>query len=1029
MVDNLSKLYDAHYYAHNCGEIAYKREAPWLDFFDQVAERIVKDIQPKTVLDAGCAIGLLVEALRRRGVEAFGIDISEYAIQNVHPDIQPYCRVGSITEPFSQTYDLIVSIEVLEHMSPQDSELAVRNFCEYSDDVLFSSSPLDYKEVTHFNVNPPDYWTALFARQGFFRDVDFNASFITNWAVRFRKTSEPIYRVILPYERRLWHLLQDAQATRLLNLEQNAQLTHKDSVIVEKDALIAQKDEMLAILTATLHKELDEAAGRDRTIQDLNDKLTELQHQYNVVAHRWDALEGSAGWKVMLALQQLRTRIAPPRSIRDQLFQILLDTIRSRQLKELKKAFDLIGDDLSHKVHLARWRWRSERYQRKMFEIGLIEERPPVQPHQVSVDIIICIHNALNDVKRCLESVVTLTERPYTLVLVDDGSDLETQEYLLQFVVNHDYVALLRNDVAQGYTLAANRGLRYSEADYTVLLNSDTIVPRGWLDRFIACAGSDPHIGIVGPLSNTASWQSIPDAEPLGDNNWPMNPLPEGMTLEEMGQLLAQYSPRMYPQLPFLNGFCMLIRKAVIEQIGYFDEENFGAGYGEENDYCIRARQAGWQLVLADDTYIYHAQGRSYPSERRKQLDVQASAALLRKHGNEILEQGVRICRYGLVMRSIRSHTRALFESYGWIRKGYDRFAGRKVLFLLPVMDVGGGAGIVILTARLMRQMGVEAEIFNLDIYREEFERSYPEFEVPMVYGKVGDIVEIARRYDAVVATACLTVDWLLPTIEELPDLVRGYFIQDFEPYFYSAHTEAFEQAWNSYTIVPDLVRFCTTEWIHQQLMQRIGVECRIIGSLFDANRFWKRPPTGSQWPDRPLRVAALIRPYSQRRAPRFTMEVLRRVSKQVGAQVDIWLFGTDMNDPDFAQLPQDFAWRLAGRLNRAQVARLLSEVDIFVDFSEFQAMGLTALEAMASGAAVIVPKEGGAGSYARHRENCLVVDTTSLDECSQALRLLIKDHKLRVHIQGNAILDAGDFAAAKPTFNILDTLFPSGDL
>ena len=76
--------------------------------------------------------------------------------------------------------------------------------------------------------------------------------------------------------------------------------------------------------------------------------------------------------------------------------------------------------------------------------------------------------------------------------------------------------------------------------------------------------------------------------------------------------------------MPFLNGFCLLIRRAVLEGVGLFDEANFGEGYGEENDYCLRARNAGWTLALADDTYIYHAQSRSYNPERRKNLSDRA---------------------------------------------------------------------------------------------------------------------------------------------------------------------------------------------------------------------------------------------------------------------------------------------------------------------------------------------------------------------------------------------------------------------
>ncbi len=225
-----ASLFDAYYFRHGCGQ-PYERNDAWLEFFDGIAEAIVRKIGPHTVLDAGCAMGFLVEALRGRGVEAFGVDVSEYAIQHIHPDVKPYCRLGSVTDPFSQKYDLIVCIEVLEHLSPRDAERAVENFCLHTDDVLFSSTPLDYKEATHFNVQPLEYWAELFAQHGFFRDVDFDASFITTWAVRFRRTTEPLHRVVREYERKFWLLWKENTDLRNLAVEMRNQLATQEKTL------------------------------------------------------------------------------------------------------------------------------------------------------------------------------------------------------------------------------------------------------------------------------------------------------------------------------------------------------------------------------------------------------------------------------------------------------------------------------------------------------------------------------------------------------------------------------------------------------------------------------------------------------------------------------------------------------------------------------------------------------------------------------------------------------------------------------
>src|SRR3990172_7690927 len=150
------KDFDAYYYTHGCGS-PYERNEQWLAFFQGIADKIIADLQPKTVLDAGCAKGFLVEGFRNRGVEVWGVDISEYAIKEVHETIKPYCWVGSITDPFPRKYDLIVTIEVMEHMTAETGKSAIANLCEHADQILFTSTPFDYKETTHYNVQPPEY--------------------------------------------------------------------------------------------------------------------------------------------------------------------------------------------------------------------------------------------------------------------------------------------------------------------------------------------------------------------------------------------------------------------------------------------------------------------------------------------------------------------------------------------------------------------------------------------------------------------------------------------------------------------------------------------------------------------------------------------------------------------------------------------------------------------------------------------------------------------------------------------------------
>jgi SAM-dependent methyltransferase len=215
--------YDAYYYKHNCGQ-PYERNPEWLAFFSSIADTIIRKIDPRKVLDVGCAMGMLVEAFRDRGVEAYGLDLSEYAVGQVREDVRSYCRVASLLDPIPDHCDLVIAIEVLEHIEPKWTEKAIGNLATAGKDILFSSTPFDYKEGSHFNTQPPEYWAELFAGHGFFRDVDFDASFITPWAARFLKKQEPISRLIRGYERKFWLLWKENTDLRAGILEADRRL-------------------------------------------------------------------------------------------------------------------------------------------------------------------------------------------------------------------------------------------------------------------------------------------------------------------------------------------------------------------------------------------------------------------------------------------------------------------------------------------------------------------------------------------------------------------------------------------------------------------------------------------------------------------------------------------------------------------------------------------------------------------------------------------------------------------------------------
>lgn len=225
------------------------------------------------------------------------------------------------------------------------------------------------------------------------------------------------------------------------------------------------------------------------------------------------------------------------------------------------------------------------------------------------VDIILPVYNAYEYTKTCLASVVANTNLKFhTLVIINDKSPDERILPMLQdFVESHKQdsnIVLINNKENLGFVRTVNVGMRHSSND-VVLLNSDTEVTSGWLEKMQTCAYSKPMVASVTPLSNNATIASVPVY--LAENK-----LPQGFSLEQYAKEIEQCSQKLYPELCTGHGFCMYITRQAINHVGLFDEETFGLGYGEENDFSYRAMQHGYVHLLADDTFVYHKGTQSF---------------------------------------------------------------------------------------------------------------------------------------------------------------------------------------------------------------------------------------------------------------------------------------------------------------------------------------------------------------------------------------------------------------------------------
>ena len=230
------------------------------------------------------------------------------------------------------------------------------------------------------------------------------------------------------------------------------------------------------------------------------------------------------------------------------------------------------------------------------------------------IDVIIPVYRGLAETRRCLDSVLAATcTTPREVVVVDDAApDPEIADFV-RVLARARAITLLIHPENRGFVRAVNAGMALHEGRDVLLLNSDTEVGDGWLDRIAACGARDARAGTVTPFSNNATICSFPEFTARND-------LPPGVTTRELDRIFAKANSGQAVEIPTAVGFCMWISRRCLAMTGLFDEVAFGKGYGEEVDFCMRAARAGFRHWLCGDTFVYHAGEVSFGSsgaERR----------------------------------------------------------------------------------------------------------------------------------------------------------------------------------------------------------------------------------------------------------------------------------------------------------------------------------------------------------------------------------------------------------------------------
>jgi len=321
-----------------------------------------------------------------------------------------------------------------------------------------------------------------------------------------------------------------------------------------------------------------------------------------------------------------------------------------------------------------------------------------------------------------------------------------------------------------------------------------------------------------------------------------------------------------------------------------------------------------------------------------------------------------------------------------------------------------------------LQKLGVDVGIAASHESHSVFRNTYPELEqnriaVPL-FRDDKELMDSIEGYDLAVATTAPSANQLAVALGAVPEKRRpraGYYIQDYEPLFFTPGTPEWAASRASYTVLTDGLLIAKTDWLCSTVHENHNRQVVKVSPSIDHSIYHPGPRPQSD----KLTITAMIRPKTPRRAPRRTVRILERLAAEFGDQVRLASFGCDSADLDMNGLKLSSSIVHTGILSRRQVAATLRNTDLFLDLSDFQAFGRTGLEGMACGCVPVLPVFGGAWEYARHRENAFLVDPRSDDAILEAVHEYVSNNDLiRKQMRHAAIATALDYSIERAAFS-----------
>ena len=611
-----------------------------------------------------------------------------------------------------------------------------------------------------------------------------------------------------------------------------------------------------------------------------------------------------------------------------------------------------------------------------------------------SLSILIPVGKGLDTDLACLRSVIRNGPKDAKIILIAVGSDASAVRALRAFSENQSSnIKLIEQGNRQTSANPYIEGAKFADMKSDLLLVSPgTVMTRGLVERLQNAAYSRPTIAAATPLSNVADYAQIN----INANE----------SFIRAAQQIAALSEQKRPALPCAEQSMTLIKRWALERFEFFDE-SFDGHFLEQSDYLARLALNGADTVCADDAFVFCTQPTSENSIKRSRLAKSLIDARWSKFSKALASKFTRDDPLMNLRESYNSLAPTLsiptepfslskkqkdFLQYskktGFLSPGAQVLSDTSVVFLLPGVILGGGSISVIQHANELVQRGIEAKVLSLGQVNV---KDYTCL-APIVPVSLEQLFSLDWSDQAVVGTFWTTTYIIESLCKQNSSLKPFYYVQDYEPWFYS-HSEEFsriKEAKQSYEL--GLRCVAKTEFLSDIVSSEHGVSVDIVSPGLDHSVFY--PGSQESHFGRP-RLSAMLRLSTSRRGGRETIELLRKLRFRL-PELEVTLFG------DATGLPSDldgFA-QMKGELSPRDVAQVYRNADIVVDLSYWHGFGRSGIEGMACGAVPVLSASGGIMRYAESGVNSFVVDGEDLDGVADRIIELSVNRELRLDLR-----------------------------